>query len=69
LTFASPDSINGHRVFDPKLDEPPIPGNPETSAMFARPEQDAKKLERGQSPIHHPWRTSVWQLFVVSLSH
>jgi hypothetical protein len=31
------------RVLDPKLDEPPIPGIPETSAMFARPEQDAKK--------------------------
>jgi hypothetical protein len=69
LTFASPDSINGHRVFDPRLDEPPIPGNPETSAMFARPEKDAKKVSAAKVPFTTPWRTSVWQLFVVSLSH
>ena len=37
--------------------------------MLARPDTERRKIERGQSPIHHPWRTSVWQLFVVSLSH
>ena len=47
----------------------PISGSLDKSAIFAYPEQ-TQHISTVRVPFTtRPWRTSVWQLFVVSLSH